>query len=583
MAKQAVGPVVRHLEKGVLAAAAAIFLFVVATYGVVSPNKVALESDEPVGPTGVDSKLRDAAERLVQRLQTAKPKEQEVQDPLPDIQLAGDPLELAKVPPELPRAVMYAPVPPELKGGDQIDRRPLIQVAATEKPQVGPSGRSGAYLPPPEPFTSSSTSGGQTEASLRDINWVTIHALFNREEQERRAQEAGWDPSSWKALFLGLEVQRREQRPDGSFTDWQAIDPVTRRLPPQYPAPKVIDGAVRPEDRQEVVAFKDLISKDENQLALMRPLFPQTAYGDQWEYPKLGSNDVLVMDCDYQQPDCKCRYPECSGAADTSQLDVAGLLDDAKNAIADCKLDKAKGLLDKARDLITKDAYNQPGKVSRQQRELDDLGKDLEKARATCAEQKPAGRSPVQVLWAHDDTLEGGRTYQYRVRPRIFNQYCGKPALLENAKDAEQVELDGPWSEPSDLVTVPEDTHFFVKSSRAERREVTVQVFKWYRGQWLDDSFSVSVGEPVGKESRVKVPPNGDRIPVLFETGARIVDIDFRRPYRTRSRRGNKLGPMGQTTALVYVDASGRLHERLEAVDDGSEAYRDMKSRVWKP
>ena len=43
MAKQTVGPIVRHLEKAVLAVAAGAFLYVVATHGVVSPNKVSLD------------------------------------------------------------------------------------------------------------------------------------------------------------------------------------------------------------------------------------------------------------------------------------------------------------------------------------------------------------------------------------------------------------------------------------------------------------------------------------------------------------------------------------------------------------
>ena len=207
----------------------------------------------------------------------------------------------------------------------------------------------------------------------------------------------------------------------------------------------------------------------------------------------------------------------------------------------------------------------------------------MEKAVVACEDRKPTGRTPVQMLWAHDATVQGGRTYQYRMRPRIFNQYCAKPALLKNPEDAELVELVGPWSEPSGLVSVSPNTHFFVRSSRPDRGEVTVHVFKWYRGHWLDDQFGVEAGEPIGEESRVKVPPAGDRIPVSFDTGARVVDIDFRRPFRSRNRRGAKLGAMSQTTAVVYVDESGRLHERLEAIDEDSDTYKQMKDLAWSP
>ena len=152
--------------------------------------------------------------------------------------------------------------------------------------------------------------------SCADVNWVTVHAVFNKAEQEQRTQAAGWDPSSWEALFLGVDVERREQRADGSFTDWQPINPVSLWREPEYPEPQVDEGAVRAEDRQQVTLFKDMISKGESQLRLIRPQFPEIAYGDMWTYPRLPASmpDVLVMDCDYQQPDCRCRYPECDVA-----------------------------------------------------------------------------------------------------------------------------------------------------------------------------------------------------------------------------------------------------------------------------
>ena len=94
MAKQAVGPIVRHVEKAVLGVCAAGFLYVVAMYGVVSPNKVGPE-DNKLGPAEVDRRVAAEAEAVCERLRQFNPPAEPYQDPTSALQEVVDPLKLA--------------------------------------------------------------------------------------------------------------------------------------------------------------------------------------------------------------------------------------------------------------------------------------------------------------------------------------------------------------------------------------------------------------------------------------------------------------------------------------------------------
>jgi hypothetical protein len=146
------------------------------------------------------------------------------------------------------------------------------------------------------------------------------------------------------------------------------------------------------------------------------------------------------------------------------------------------------------------------------------------------------------------------------------------------------VELVGPWSDPSDPVYIPEDTVFFVTGSRNDKGTCKMDIFKWYRGEWLRKTANdVQVGQRIGDVARVEIPPTGERVEVNFDTGAIVVDIDFARPYRMPARQPGKRGSVENTTALVYLDSSGQLREQLLDFDKVCESYNKMKNLAWKP
>ncbi len=586
MAKQTVGPLVRHLEKAVLVITVAILLYFVATYGVMSPNKVGPEENK-LGPAELNKEVQVAADNLRNRLLSANPTPSPIPDPMPKLQTASSPLELAEVDTRIYRPVQFGlPVPDDVFTGPVDDRHDLVSVVQLAKPEVA-FGRSGVYLAPPVNFGESQSTSTADNTYLQDINWATVSALFDRQQQEKLCLGAGYDPLRVETLFLRVDMQRRNLNPDGTYTEWQNIPSIAYHNRPEYPQPRIYEATtgfnVSESDREKVESFISLISTSESQLRIMRPLFLESAYGDDWLFPKSELFDVRLMDEEYlgETNNDKCRYPECEVGTESEEEDekAKDLLAKAKTLLEQGELDSALIYAQKAKDKFekeqsTKDVY-----------ECDDLIDQILLAKAEESGKK-SPRLAKQLLWAHDasiGSLVGGQSYQYRLRARIYNRYCGTPTLLRNPEDATKVALVGPWSEPSDPITIKRDTVFFLNSSKPKDNEVKIEIFKWVTGEWVDRKFSVTVGDTIGDITKVNTPPDGERNPVNFDTGARIVDIDFKKQYRSRKRGSSKLGPVTETTSIVYVDSTGQLHEQILEFVKNSDAYKDMRAQAWKP
>jgi len=590
MAKQAVGPVIRYLDKAVLAACALVFLYFVAMYGVMSPNKVGAEGQDMFGPGEIDPQIRAEAERLRERLLTAEPPVIDHSggaNPtlvIPNLSELDDVLALARVPAKITSPVQPGLPVPERGGRVEQQRVDLVEVVALEKPRVH-AGRSGVYLAPPTEFKGGEVTAAADASFLQDANWTIVFSQFNRAEQERRFRDAGYGRYA-APIVLGLDLQRRLRLPGGGWSDWSAIEPVSRMRRPTISPPAVERGekgvyAVDPKVREDIDLFFDKVSKGENngaQCDLLRPLFPAIAYGDPWRIPQVDGLDVQAMDADFQATPL-CRYPECDVQAE--QIDPNASFDDlykqSEEAIKAQNFELALRLAEAAID------HAKQGNRERDERKAKELLDKIqfEKARAVAA-MATKQMKPIQLVWAHDATdLQSGRTYQYRARIRLLNPYCGQPTLLNDPLNAAVVELNSEWSEPSDPIIISPDTLIFVRSDRPANQEVKVEVFKWYAGSWLMRQFSVTPGDRIGEIRSVKSPRSGEKVEVDFFTGAVVVDVDFRHRATIRDKRTSRFDTV-DTTALIYRDSAGSLRQNVMAFDKVSPTYDELKRLVPK-
>ena len=583
MAKQAVGPVIRLVDKIVLVAAGGVFLYAVAMFGVMSPNKIG-EPGEQMGPAEVDQKVKVAADSLRERLLNATPKqntEGNATEKIPSLDqltlAAADPLALAGVPPTLAhRPVPFAPPVREV-AGREIKKIDLVKTIAVDKPRIV-TGRSGVELAPPSEIGGSgaTSTGGPPE----DVNWVTVAAMFNIKEQQDLFANAGYERDS-RAWVVGIELQRRELLAGGDFTEWRTIPTVMPQIPPQPPPITLRNtdsGMVVSDEsqRKAAEAYRKLISEGSNQVKLMRPAFFPTPYGDRWTPPTPAGESLARMDIDYGVTKRDLYNTAGDKPPDIPDANFKELYTSAQEAL------KAE---DFRRALAFAEAARKKTGKTREQDKADDLILEIKQARKRADEKAASRRLDLQMVWTHDaaaGSVRSGHRYQYRMRLVLLNSYFGKPSLLNDPQAATRPTLErGDWSPPSDVVEIPRDTMFFVKRSRPQRREVSVEVFKWFRGVWLARPFKIDVGMPIGSPQRVRVPPDDERVAVDFDTGARVVDIDFHRPFYER-RRGD-LRKKISTTAVVYVDATGRLLERIKGLDDVDPLYKKRRSEQYEP
>jgi hypothetical protein len=124
------------------------------------------------------------------------------------------------------------------------------------------------------------------------------------------------------------------------------------------------------------------------------------------------------------------------------------------------------------------------------------------------------------AFWAHDDTVEAGKIYRYRLRLGVFNPVAGKSQvgkLDEARKDA--VILWSDFSGATDVVDVPRRLYFFAKGmAKEETKEVTVQVSKFVLGYWYSEDFNVKSGEAIGDLVQREVE---NKRPLTAGTGSR--------------------------------------------------------------
>lgn len=184
------------------------------------------------------------------------------------------------------------------------------------------------------------------------------------------------------------------------------------------------------------------------------------------------------------------------------------------------------------------------------------------------------------AVWFHDDSVEAGKTYRYRMRVNIWNRYVGQPRALKNPADAQKTVLTGEWSDPGEPVTTIPGSYFFVKGPRAGNEAASIEVWKFMAGSWRKESFDVSVGDVIGGVKRVRSGDEDDprsRVDVDFSTGAVVLDLRFNDRIKVRnapSKDGSISYRELQSLVLVYFDpADGQVKEK-NAISDKDDPMR---------
>ncbi len=133
------------------------------------------------------------------------------------------------------------------------------------------------------------------------------------------------------------------------------------------------------------------------------------------------------------------------------------------------------------------------------------------------------GDPPVVFdVWAHDETVEPGKTYRYKMRMRVKNPIHGTNMAKDPAM-AKILELPVPndksWSEWTKPVQVKPRVQIFLAGTAASNNSlVRFDVYRWQNGKvnTPDQSLAVTPGDMVG---------GTDKSGIDYTTGLTVVDI----------------------------------------------------------
>jgi hypothetical protein len=619
MAKQLVGPVERHLEKAVLGIAGILLLGAIAGYLVTSPNQLEI-GGETVSPKTIDAKVVKKATDVRRRIETARPTEPEF-EPLYDVfEQELDPFKRANLPLEAPAAVFIGPEVPTIdKGITREGEKKLVEVVKLTKPVVK-HGRSTFHIGAEGP-------GG---GIFRPADWVTVSAVFNVEAQSR-SQQQEYGAKREQVVFGPIELQRRARRNDGSWSedDWESVHTFPAdevQSPPDLRITQDEGEWVVPKvSRSALEGYFEDLRDPARQLGLVRPLMIDIRDGTPWEVPIITNRrDVLLMDWEYNRPNeppeepFEDRYPDApvyvvaeeDEEQETPEEKHKGLLAESERflRLADenrSEEDATRAYnrafdVKRARDATQRDKTKAERLMRRANQLLADIKRERLRGGSRGPEQSDSleqgerrDRLPLQQVWAHDarpGSVKNGRYYQYRMRLLLYNRLAGEPGKFADPVDAQTVFIPGPWSEPSEAVTIEPDTYFFMTKSDERKDNVTIEEYQWFEGVWVKNRETLKVGDALECRARREVPSldgEGVETPLItFAADGTIVDIDHRRQHRERKRAGRggvRFESPSPTCAVVYVDSEGRLHERFLPTDKGHPAKATVARREWKP
>lgn len=184
------------------------------------------------------------------------------------------------------------------------------------------------------------------------------------------------------------------------------------------------------------------------------------------------------------------------------------------------------------------------------------------------------------LVWVHDESLQSGKTYRYRMKVVFANPLLTYVDYVEadSPQDAAVIAVESPFSEWSQPITVISSTRFFLTSSSSTSNFVTITVFTRALGQQVEKSFKIFEGQPIGAIDSVEVrnPLTGEpmKVQANFTTGATAVEFNFNR--RIISDRGIAR----DTVEMLYLDEEGNLRSRIYEVDRNSEEYKKLREEV---
>jgi len=435
--------------------------------------------------------------------------------------------------------------------------------------------RAMAYVPPENTPDAASTSASSEEMEmelvLKDIDFVTVEAAYPLAELRQRFQNsfAGEQLPPKQRLeqsrpvAAAVELQRSRLLPDGTWGEYEKVS----RMPTDELAGSEISNEtysnISPAEMDVLIAVNQ---QPHRQAMILQPQPYDLEDGKEW-YPP------------HEKEKRK--------------------LEEEKEKKEEKKTRQAAG----PRGQRTKTVKKKTGGASANPMEMYlkmmGMGGGGPKPTTPKTDRKTAeqpflpGMEPAETdwdadeiyVWAHDDRIQPGGIYRYRLRVGFFNPIAGRNWFPEEQQDLKkQVVLWSDWQYPQTMVNVPERVLFFPKSAVASAgnpvpSSVRVDVYRREDGTWRKQAYTVAPGHIIGKPEKIK-SESGDseeELTVDFTTHMTILDIvpEVKYWYKT----GRTYRPIS-TVDIIYRDNEGVIKRQGVDSRSWSEEYKKKQSQL---
>jgi hypothetical protein len=404
--------------------------------------------------------------------------------------------------------------------------------------------RAAAYVPT-EPVTDQRTYD-QVEHEPNDIDLVTVQGSYDVEGLFRLFHERFFDqvPEQWadpnlaKPVFAAVNLQRRDLGNDGDWSDWQNVP----RISIDYN--KKLFDLVQDEKNMPSSIFQVQRLQFDNpriQMDLLQPPAYQFASArEEWYPPSIHPDYTTAINKEMQREKQQAKEAEKQqqnrdtdtttrrGSRTTNNRGIGGRLGDTGGGLygntgtqtgraggsrrgtggrrtnntrgADAGYTDgtiAQGRSTRRRSgnrgdtLLNTDMYGLQagGTLTTQTSPLIDVYRDFNKIQLTYTTDFSKMSDPL-VFWAHDDTVEPGNTYQYRIRLGVFNPVA--------QSDQDKAIIWSDFSNPTNAVDILEKVYFFANRQDTDKT-VTLSVYKYFMGYWRNEDFrGIGPGEAIG-------------------------------------------------------------------------------------
>lgn len=526
--------IVKILEKNVewlaVALGAAFLIWMVYLYGFQKPVETQVGTAK-LTPGEVDTKTVEGPVQALQQAMSGRDKGPAMpeKDFVSDLQKRLDP-DVAAVAMATPWS--GEPLPASvMKGPAALPQ--LTQALVTALPKAAPpdslqvsQGRSNVMIPPPAAAGAPPGAAPAGQGTPADKNWISVAGIIHTQPIAAEFARTKIPPqlASTGAMVLRVDLVRQEQQDDGSWGPAQTVPPLSNVNLPPLPA--------NDSDQINVqVPYRDWAEKDQKDL--LQPDFYQVLQADPWTMP--GVTPPAPPEAPFDP---------------STVTDRSSLTPDQQKQYDDYQAKKAQDEKDKRQQ--QQQQHNGPPQPPpgiggpggpggyRDRQVADDAQRPLTLAQAIGAGGPPPplppalpGAAPTDaaaagnnanpamdnpsatlpttgsfdpskqadiVVWAHDDTVQPGKTYRYALRYYLKNPVMQTQHVCNPQKLADQfyiVSTDSAWTDP---VTVKSETNFFVVSVSSSTRNPAVKfdIFRWKNGIWQMQTTNAGPGDMVG-------------------------------------------------------------------------------------